>query len=154
MTDRWVGLFSTLRRDSARVLRLPAFLALGFSSRAGRFSHALYKRLKTLRGASALTGVSRKPVKRLLACFVCFHLLAGCAFPQSDFFRHDLLNCDGLIANNQIGIAVRVVFPTKAQVMQTPGLVGITCSRKDEQTSFGGVLVKGLDLLLGKITGV
>ena len=44
--------------------------------------------------------------------------------------------------------------PTKAQVMQTPGLVGITCSRKDEQTSFGGVLVKGLDLLLGKIKGV
>jgi hypothetical protein len=74
-------------------------------------------------------------------------------FPQFEFFRHDLLNFDGFITDNQIGITVRVVFPTKAQVMQAPSVVGVTRSRMDKQTSFGRVLVEGLDLLLGKIKG-
>ncbi len=75
------------------------------------------------------------------------------AFPQFEFFRHDLLNYDGLITNNQIGITVRVVFPAEAQVVRTPSLVGITYSRIDEQTSFGGGLIERSDLLLGKIKG-
>lgn len=73
------------------------------------------------------------------------------AFSAFDFFAHRLLNYDGLVTNNQIGVVIRVVLPTETQVTRNSQIVGQTCFRIDKKTSFRGHFVESTDLLLGEV---
>src|SRR5437879_6599474 len=78
LTDRKVGLLSSLRRDSLGSLRFRCFRRfLRFSRRTWRFGSALYERFKALRSRSAFACITRQPLKRFFWRFGFLHLAIG-----------------------------------------------------------------------------